>query len=203
MYCPKCGTQKKDKNVYCEKCGCKLPVLKEETQSVLPEPITEVAPEKSGTQDLSVLSNEEVALQEVTQTPSVEEKSAEEKTKEESVKPVEVTSVTPVKVLKPVVLGGNGCSVAGFIFSFFMPLLGLIFGIAGVVRAKKLQGKGRVLGILSILFSLFFLALILLPFVAFIALIILADYFTWAQEIVYHISSMQILLPFLIGFFVL
>lgn len=36
----------------------------------------------------------------------------------------------------------NGIAVAGFICSFFIPLLGWIFGGIGLSRAKKRNGKG-------------------------------------------------------------
>ncbi|MBQ7368879.1 MAG: zinc-ribbon domain-containing protein [Clostridia bacterium] len=38
---------------------------------------------------------------------------------------------------------GNGMALAGFICSFFVPLLGWIFGGIGLSRAKKREGKGK------------------------------------------------------------
>ncbi len=37
----------------------------------------------------------------------------------------------------------NGMAVAGFICSFFIPLLGWIFGGVGLSRANKRNGKGK------------------------------------------------------------
>lgn len=37
---------------------------------------------------------------------------------------------------------GNGMAIAGFVCSFFIPLLGWIFGGIGLSRARKRNGKG-------------------------------------------------------------
>ena len=37
----------------------------------------------------------------------------------------------------------NGMAVAGFVCSFFVPLLGWIFGGIGLSRANKRNGKGK------------------------------------------------------------
>ena len=47
----------------------------------------------------------------------------------------------------------NGMAVAGFILSFFVPLLGLIFSIVGVVKSKNLNGAGKGLAIAGIIIS--------------------------------------------------
>ena len=38
---------------------------------------------------------------------------------------------------------GNGIAIAGFVCSFFMPILGWVFGGIGLSRAKKRNGKGK------------------------------------------------------------
>ena len=38
---------------------------------------------------------------------------------------------------------GNGMAVAGFVCSFFIPLLGWIFGGIGLARSGKRGGKGK------------------------------------------------------------
>ncbi|MDE7395696.1 MAG: zinc-ribbon domain-containing protein [Clostridiales bacterium] len=38
---------------------------------------------------------------------------------------------------------GNGIAIAGFICSFFIPLLGWIFGGIGLARSKQRNGKGK------------------------------------------------------------
>ena len=64
----------------------------------------------------------------------------------------------------------NVMAILGFIFSFFISLLGLIFGIIGLSKSKKepYNGDGRGLSIaaiiiscISMIFSLFFVTAIL------------------------------------------
>ena len=38
---------------------------------------------------------------------------------------------------------GNGMAIAGFVCSFFMPILGWVFGGIGLSRASKRNGKGK------------------------------------------------------------
>lgn len=65
----------------------------------------------------------------------------------------------------------NGYAIAGFIFSFFIPLLGLIFGVIGLSKSKELNGEGRGFSIGALIISLlYFLAcLIMLIFFAVIS----------------------------------
>ncbi len=44
----------------------------------------------------------------------------------------------------------NGMAIAGFVCSFFSPLLGWIFGGIGLSRANKRRGKGKGLSIAAI-----------------------------------------------------
>lgn len=39
--------------------------------------------------------------------------------------------------------GANGFAIVGFIFSFFIPLLGIIFSAIGLGKARQMNGKGR------------------------------------------------------------
>ena len=48
----------------------------------------------------------------------------------------------------------NGMAIAGFICSFFLPVLGLIFGGVGLSRSFKREGKGCGLSIAAIIISL-------------------------------------------------
>ena len=48
---------------------------------------------------------------------------------------------------------GNGMAIAGFICSFFFPLLGWIFGGIGLSRSKKRNGKGKGLAIAAIIIA--------------------------------------------------
>ena len=45
---------------------------------------------------------------------------------------------------------GNGMAVAGFVCSFFVPILGWIFGGIGLSRAQKRNGKGKGFSIAAI-----------------------------------------------------
>ena len=47
----------------------------------------------------------------------------------------------------------NGMAIAGFVCSFFIPLLGWIFGGIGLSRANKRNGKHKGLAIASIIIS--------------------------------------------------
>ncbi len=47
----------------------------------------------------------------------------------------------------------NGMAVAGFVCSFFIPLLGWIFGGVGISRSAKRNGKGRGLSIAALVIS--------------------------------------------------
>lgn len=49
--------------------------------------------------------------------------------------------------------GSNGMAIAGFVCSFFFPLLGLIFSIIGLNRSKNMFGKGKGLAIAGIVIS--------------------------------------------------
>ena len=48
---------------------------------------------------------------------------------------------------------GNGMAVAGFICSFFIPLLGWIFGGIGLKRSKERGGKGKAFSIAAIVIA--------------------------------------------------
>ena len=47
----------------------------------------------------------------------------------------------------------NGMAVAGFVCSFFIPILGWIFGGIGLSRSKKRNRKGKALSIAVIVIS--------------------------------------------------
>ena len=44
-------------------------------------------------------------------------------------------------------------AIAGFVCSFFIPLLGWIFGGIGLSRSKKLDGKGKGFSISALIIS--------------------------------------------------
>ena len=47
----------------------------------------------------------------------------------------------------------NGMAVAGFVCSFFVPLLGWVFGGIGLAKSKKMGGKGKALSIAAIIIA--------------------------------------------------
>lgn len=49
--------------------------------------------------------------------------------------------------------GKNGFAIAGFVCSFFIPLLGWIFGGIGLNRANSTYGKGKGLSIAAIIIA--------------------------------------------------
>lgn len=49
--------------------------------------------------------------------------------------------------------GSNGMAIAGFVCSFFVPILGLIFSIIGLNRSKNMFGKGKGLAVAGIVVS--------------------------------------------------
>src|SRR5215472_4253857 len=54
----------------------------------------------------------------------------------------------------PPVKQGNGYAVAGIILAIFVPLLGLIFSIIGLVKSGARAGAGKALSIVGIVLSL-------------------------------------------------
>ena len=48
----------------------------------------------------------------------------------------------------------NGCAIAGFVLAFFLPLIGFIVSIAGIVKAKKHGKSGKGLAVAGLVISL-------------------------------------------------
>ncbi len=67
------------------------------------------------------------------------------------------------KTEEPKVEEKNGMAIAGFVCSFFVPILGWVFGGIGLARAKKRKGKHKALAIAAIVIAsaMFILNLIL------------------------------------------
>ena len=55
----------------------------------------------------------------------------------------------------------NGMAIAGFVLSFLIPLLGLIFSIIGYSKAKMLNNSGKGLALAGIIISSVIMALAL------------------------------------------
>ena len=47
----------------------------------------------------------------------------------------------------------NGMAIAGFVCSFFIPILGWIFGGIGLSRSKKRKGKGKVFSVAALVIA--------------------------------------------------
>lgn len=61
----------------------------------------------------------------------------------------------------------NGFAIAGFVCSFFIPLLGWIFGGIGLSKAKKTDGKGKgfstaAIAIATVVFLIYFIYFIIM-----------------------------------------
>lgn len=58
----------------------------------------------------------------------------------------------------------NGMAIAGFVCSFFIPLLGVIFSIIGLNKSESLNGKGHGLAVSGIVISIirFVIALLII-----------------------------------------
>ena len=56
-------------------------------------------------------------------------------------------------VVEPQPSASNAFATLGFIFAFILSLLGLIFSIVGIVKAKKLGGKGKGLAVAGLILS--------------------------------------------------
>ena len=53
----------------------------------------------------------------------------------------------------------NGMAIAGFVLSFIIPLLGLIFSIIGYSKSKQMNGANRGLALAGIIISSVFMVL--------------------------------------------
>lgn len=61
----------------------------------------------------------------------------------------------------------NGLAIAGFVCSFFVPLLGLIFGIIGLNKSKTLNNNGKGLSIAAICISAVWMLFSFIYFIVF------------------------------------
>ena len=68
----------------------------------------------------------------------------------------------------------NGMAKAGFILSFFVPALGLIFSIIGLNKAKQLSGNGKGLATAGLILSIIWLVIAIVASILYYVLIIAA-----------------------------
>ena len=68
----------------------------------------------------------------------------------------------------------NGMATAGFILSFFVPVLGLIFSIIGLNRANQMNGAGRGMAKAGLILSIIWLVLEVIAIIFYYVIIIAA-----------------------------
>ena len=68
----------------------------------------------------------------------------------------------------------NGMATAGFILSFFVPVLGLIFSIIGLNKANQLNGAGRGMAKAGLILSIVWLVLEVIVIIFYYVIIIAA-----------------------------
>lgn len=130
MFCPSCKKEIEDNSKFCPHCG-----TMQTPTSIEPTPAIEIDYSKvkvCRSCNRIIPTNAWICpncghMADLTQTPNPEELPKEK----------------------------NGIAVAGFICSFFIPLLGLIFGCVGLSRSKKRNDKGKGLSIAAIIISIF------------------------------------------------
>ena len=83
---------------------------------------------------------------------------------------VEKVKVEKVEVESNNVPVSNGMAIAGFILSFFVPVLGLIFSIIGLKKSNQMNGAGRGLAKAGLILSIIWLALKVIILVLYLAL---------------------------------
>ncbi len=62
----------------------------------------------------------------------------------------------------------NGMGIAGFVLSFLVPILGLIFSIIGYVKAKEYNDNAKGLSLAGIIISSVFIAFAILALIVYI-----------------------------------
>lgn len=69
------------------------------------------------------------------------------------------TKVEKVEVESSDAPASNGMATAGFILSFFVPVLGLIFSIIGLKKSNEMNGAGRGFAKAGLILSIIWLAI--------------------------------------------
>jgi len=140
MYCINCGKEVNDNATSCPYCG----------KIIDRGPIAEYDPyaEDMTTTEESVVI--ETATAQVETQSSVSEKQA-----------IEINSASTQATAPQQSATGtaNGFAIAGFVCSFFVPILGIIFGAIGMAKAKKMNGKGFGFSIAALAISISFIVI--------------------------------------------
>lgn len=69
------------------------------------------------------------------------------------------------------VRGSNTMAILGLVFAFIMPILGLIFSILGLNKAKEMQGEGHGLALAGLIISIVEMAISLIVIIVWIAVL--------------------------------
>lgn len=83
----------------------------------------------------------------------------------------------------------NVCAIIGFILSFILPLIGIVFSAIGISKASKMEGNGKGLAIAGLIISIvhFLLRIALI-------IIVIAAFFNYGPEIA---TGLDGILPYL------
>ena len=138
MYCVNCGKEIADGVTFCPYCGA----------SVDATPVREYDPYVEDVLATGEPVQEEAAVAGVeTTVPAIEQQTVE-------VKPAPAQETVSEQ---PTAKAANGFAIAGFVCSFFVPILGIIFGSIGMAKSKKMNGSGLGLAIAALSISISFI----------------------------------------------
>lgn len=157
--CIKCGYVVQENARFCPECGAEII---ENTQTASAELTPEEAPKS------------EIAEEVVADTEDISDKEYETQDAHEAVadKPAEDAAVSEIKIddtHEPSAkydsykcceeTSYSGMAIAGFILSFFFPVLGIIFSSIGMGQTKNAAMKGRGLAVAGLTISIVFCCL--------------------------------------------
>ncbi|MCL2570121.1 MAG: hypothetical protein FWE16_02850 [Firmicutes bacterium] len=74
----------------------------------------------------------------------------------------------------------NGMAIAGLILAFIFPLLGLIFSILGLNKAKQMNGEGHGLAMAGLVISIVYMIINIVAIV--LMLVFLQDFIEWVER---------------------
>lgn len=142
MYCINCGKEVDDNTTSCPYCG----------KIIDRGPIAEYDPYA---EDIEATEETFVAVE----TAPAQAETIVSADNEQSI----VADTVPVQPVTPEKTGStdgtNGFAIAGFVCSFFVPILGIIFGAIGMAKSKKMSGKGLGFSIAALAISITFMVI--------------------------------------------
>ena len=140
MYCVNCGKEITKDVAFCPYCGASVDATPVREYDPYVEDV--LATEKPIQQEVAVAETETTAPLRERQTVEVNPTPAQESVSEQ-----------------PTVKAANGFAIAGFVCSFFVPILGIIFGSIGMAKSKKMNGSGLGLAIAALAISISFIVI--------------------------------------------